>query len=88
MPLPKTSPLMSPIPTTVKESCWVFRPISRKWRLTDSQAPRAVIPTSLWSYPFEPPEAKASSSQKPYSVAIALAVSEKGAVPLSAATTR
>jgi hypothetical protein len=25
-----------------------------------------VIPIFLWSYPFEPPEAKASPSQKPY----------------------
>ena len=88
MPFPKTSPLMSPMPATVKGSSWMFLPISRKCRFTDSQAPPAVIPTTLWSYPFEPPEAKASSSQKPYSAATALAVSEKGAVPLSAATTR
>ena len=76
MPLPNTSPLMSPMPATVKGSPWMSRPVSRKCRFTDSQAPFAVIPTSLWSYPFEPPEAKASSSQKPYSAATALAVSE------------
>jgi hypothetical protein len=38
--------------------------------------------------PAEPPEAKASSSQKPCAWLIALAVSEKVAVPLSAATTK
>jgi hypothetical protein len=37
---------------------------------------------------LEPPEAKASPSQKPRSIAIALATSEKVAVPLSAATTK
>ena len=63
-------------------------PISRKCRLIDSQAPRAVIPSSLWSYPVDPPEANASPSQKPYSAEIAFAVSENVAVPLSAATTR
>ncbi len=79
---------MSPIPATVKGSDWMSFPISRKCRLTHSQPPRAVIPSSLWSYPCEPPEAKASPSQKPYSAATALAVSERCAVPLSAATTR
>ena len=49
MPLPKTSPLMSPTPTTVKSSVWVSTPISRKCRLTDSHAPRAVMPIALWS---------------------------------------
>ena len=49
MPLPKTSPLMSPTPTTVKSSAWVSRPSSRKCYLTDSQAPLAVIPIVLWS---------------------------------------
>jgi hypothetical protein len=49
MPLPNTSPDMSPMPTTVKSSLCVSRPISRKWRLTDSQAPRAVMPMALWS---------------------------------------
>ena len=53
--------------------------------LTDSHAPRAVMAIVLWSYPPEPPEANASPSQKSYSPAIALAVSEKVAVPLSAA---
>ena len=88
MPLPKTSPPMSPTPTASKSSFWQSKFISRKWRFTDSHAPRAVIPMTLWSYPTEPPEAKASSSQKPYSAAKPLAISEKVAVPLSAATTK
>jgi hypothetical protein len=33
----------------VKSSSWMFLPSSRKWRLTDSQAPLAVMPISLWS---------------------------------------
>ena len=49
MPLPKTSPLMSPMPTQVKSVVWQSMPISRKWRFTDSQAPRAVMPMALWS---------------------------------------
>ena len=49
MPLPKTSPDMSPMPTHVKSSVWQSRPISKKCRLTDSQAPRAVMPMPLWS---------------------------------------
>ena len=88
IPLPNTSPDMSPTPTTVKSWVWVSTPISRKCRLTDSHAPRAVMPMALWSYPAEPPDAKASSSQYPYSCALALAMSENVAVPLSAATTR
>ena len=46
------------------------------------------MPIPLWSYPTDPPEAKASPSQKPRSKAILLAMSEKVAVPLSAATTK
>ncbi len=89
MPLPNTSPDMSPTPMTVKGSFWMSLPISRKWRWTLTQPPRAVMPIFLWSYPAEPPEAKASPSQKSYSVwATELARSEKVAVPLSAATTR
>ncbi len=88
MPLPKTSPLMSPMPTAVISAVSTSTSSSRKWRLTDSHAPRAVMPMPLWSYPAEPPEAKASPSQNPYSAAIPLARSEKVAVPLSAATTR
>jgi len=54
-----------------------------------TQPPPAVLPIFLWSYPAEPPDAKASPSQKLYSFrATRLAVSEKAAVPLSAATTR
>ena len=49
MPLPNTSPAMSPMPTTVKSSTWMSFPSSRKWRFTDSQAPRAVMPIFLWS---------------------------------------
>ena len=49
MPLPNTSPDMSPTPTTVKGSAWVSRSSSLKWRLTDSHAPRAVMPMALWS---------------------------------------
>ena len=47
--LPNTSPDMSPIATTVKSCRWTSVPSSRKWRLTDSHAPRAVIPICLWS---------------------------------------
>ena len=65
MPLPNTSPLMSPMPTAVKSCVWVSRPSSRKWRFTASHAPRAVMPMALWSYPTDPPEANASPSQKP-----------------------
>ena len=88
MPLPNTSPLMSPTPTAVKSWVWVSCPSSRKCRFTDSQAPRAVMPIALWSYPAEPPEANASPSQKPYEPATSLAMSLNVAVPLSAATTR
>ena len=88
IPLPNTSPDMSPTPTTVKSWFWQSCPSSRKCRLTDSQAPRAVIPIALWSYPTEPPEANASPSQNPYSFATPFAMSENVAVPLSAATTR
>ena len=49
IPLPNTSPDMSPMPTAVKSVVWMSTPSSRKWRLTDSQAPRAVIPICLWS---------------------------------------
>ena len=63
IPLPNTSPDMSPMPTTVIGSAWVSIPISRKCHFTDSQAPLAVIPSALWSYPADPPEAKASPSQ-------------------------
>ena len=40
---------MSPTPTTVNSCVWVSTSISRKCRLTDSHAPRAVIPIALWS---------------------------------------
>jgi hypothetical protein len=49
MPLPNTSPDMSPTPATVKGVVWMSMFISRKWRLTASQAPRAVMPIFLWS---------------------------------------
>ena len=66
---------------------WMSVPIFTEMPLDDSQAPRAVMAIFLWSYPAEPPEAKASPSQKPYSAETALAMSENVAVPLSAATT-
>ena len=49
MPLPNTSPLMSPTPTTLKSRVCVSWPKLRKWRLTLSHAPRAVIAIFLWS---------------------------------------
>ena len=49
MPLPNTSPDMSPIPATVKSAWPVSMPRVAKWNLTDSQAPRAVIAIFLWS---------------------------------------
>ncbi len=65
MPLPNTSPDMSPMPTQVNGSRNTSTPSSRKCRFTDSQAPRAVMPSALWSYPELPPDANASPSQKP-----------------------
>ncbi len=49
IPLPNTSPDMSPIPTAVKSSAWQSMPRSRKWRWTETHAPRAVMPIALWS---------------------------------------
>ncbi len=49
MPLPNTSPDMSPTPTTVKSVLWMSTPVSRKNRFTPSHAPRAVMPIALWS---------------------------------------
>ena len=49
MPLPNTSPDMSPTPTTVKGVVWMSRFISRKCRFTASHAPLAVMPIFLWS---------------------------------------
>jgi hypothetical protein len=49
MPLPNTSPDMSPTPAAVNGVVWMSMSISRKWRLTASQAPRAVMPIFLWS---------------------------------------
>ena len=88
MPLPNTSPDMSPMPTTVSGSVSAFLPSTLAWRRALSHAPRAVIPIALWSYPVRPPEAKASPSQYPYSMEMSLARSLNVAVPLSAATTR
>ena len=48
-PLPNTSPDMSPTPTQVNGVVPISTSISRKWRFTDSQAPRAVMPIFLWS---------------------------------------
>ena len=60
MPLPNTSPDMSPMPTTVSGSVSAFMPSTLAWRRVLSHAPRAVIPIALWSYPVRPPEANAS----------------------------
>ena len=49
MPLPNTSPDMSPTPATVTGCVWMSMSISRKWRFTASHAPRAVMPIFLWS---------------------------------------
>ncbi len=49
MPLPNTSPDMSPTPTTVNGVAPISTSISRKCRFTASQAPRAVMPMALWS---------------------------------------
>ena len=49
MPLPNTSPDMSPMPTTVTSSASASTPRLRKWQRTDSHAPRAVMPIPLWS---------------------------------------
>ena len=37
------------MPTTVKSCFAVSTPSSRKWYITDSHAPRAVMPIALWS---------------------------------------
>ena len=49
MPLPNTSPDMSPMPATVKSSVSGFSRSAAKCQRTDSQAPRAVMPIFLWS---------------------------------------
>ena len=48
-PLPNTSPDMSPMPAIVNGWVWMSWPMLRKWCFTHSQAPRAVMPTFLWS---------------------------------------
>ena len=49
MPLPNTSPDMSPTPTTVNGCVWMSMSISRKWRFTALPGARAVMPIFLWS---------------------------------------
>ena len=49
IPLPNTSPDMSPQPTTVIGSHCTSIPRSAKWRCTLIHAPLAVIPIALWS---------------------------------------
>ena len=49
MPLPNTSPDMSPTPATVNGVFWMSTSISRKCRFTASHAPLAVMPIFLWS---------------------------------------
>src|SRR5688572_22544215 len=51
MPLPNTSPDMSPQPIARIGSLCTSIPTSRKWRWTETQAPRAVIPIALWQQP-------------------------------------
>ena len=47
MPLPNTSPDMSPQPATLTSSDWTSMPISRKWRWTEIHAPRGGDPHHL-----------------------------------------
>jgi hypothetical protein len=49
MPLPNTSPDMSPMPTTVNGSRSTSTPSSAKCLRTETHAPRAVMPIALWS---------------------------------------
>ena len=75
------------MPQTEKSSAWMLRPSSRKSFFTDSiaggDAHVLVIVTG------QPPEDEGiPQAQKEYSADTALAISEKLAVPLSAATTR
>ena len=49
MPLPNTSPDMSPMPTTVKSVACTSMPSWLKCRVTETHAPFAVIPSFLWS---------------------------------------
>jgi hypothetical protein len=49
IPLPNTSPDMSPMPATVKSVVSGSSSRVAKWNLTDSQAPRAVMAIFLWS---------------------------------------
>ena len=49
MPLPNTSPLMSPTPATRIDVLRMSIPISRKCRSTFVQPPRDVMPIALWS---------------------------------------
>ena len=59
--------------------------ICRFQRVDDAVRLVTEVATTLFT---DPPDAKASPSQKPYDWAIPLAMSEKEAVHLSAATTR
>jgi len=83
MPLPKTSPDMSPIPTTVKFRS-EYRGREWKRRLTDRRRARQILISSCdRSPPTYWRRRLASPSQKPYSAEMPLAISEKVAVPLS-----
>ena len=78
IPPPNTSPDMSSwIPTTVKSSIWMFLPSSRKWRSPTPGSPRRWRPSPPVVVVTEPPEAKASPSQKLYFAERPLAMSEK-----------
>ena len=63
IPLPNTSPDMSPMPTMVRGAVSASTSSERKCACTDTHAPRDVIAISLWSNPTEPPDANASPSQ-------------------------
>ena len=70
IPLPKTSPDMSPMPDRGERVAAGRRcPARRKCRFTDSHAPRAVMPSALWSIPREPPLANASPEPEPVPLA-------------------
>ena len=88
MPLPKTSPDMSPMPTAVKGSVMGIDPKLDEVTLERLPGTPRGDPELLVVVAGRTPEAKASSSQNPYSAAIELARSLKVAVPRSAATTR
>ena len=89
IPLPNTSPDMSPMPTTVKSSVWVSMPelaevpLDRLPGAAGGDAHRLVVVAdrAAGGEGVAEPEAVVDATTS-------LAMSEKVAVPLSAATTR